>query len=170
MFLIVWVGFIVMMGIGIYGLLIVRFYCCFGVWVILFVGIIICVVSLVVIFKVINFYLMYLIYGLLFGFGFGGIYLVIYIVVLRYFKKWCFFSLGFIVMGFGGGMFIMSLVVYELFVRFGWRGIFLVMVGIVFVICILVFVYKLIELDFDMKEENSDLVKGDKFWDVKIFE
>lgn len=73
-------------------------------------------------------------------------------------------------MGPGGGMFIMSPVVHELFVRFGWRGTFLAMAGIVSVTCISAFVYKPIEPDSDVKEENSDSAKGDKFWDVKILQ
>lgn len=119
MFLTAWVGSIAMMGIGIYGPLIARLYRRFGARAISFVGTIICAVSLAVTSKVTNLYLMYLTYGLLFGFGSGGIYLVTYIVVPRYFKKWRSLSLGLIAMGPGGGMFIMSPVVHELFVRFG---------------------------------------------------
>ncbi|XP_058949438.2 monocarboxylate transporter 4 [Pocillopora verrucosa] len=165
-----WVGSIAMMGIGIYGPLIARLYRRFGARAISFVGTIICAVSLAVTSKVTNLYLMYLTYGLLFGFGSGGIYLVTYIVVPRYFKKWRSLSLGLIAMGPGGGMFIMSPVVHELFVRFGWRGTFLAMAGIVSVTCISAFVYKPIEPDSDVKEENSDSAKSDKFWDVKILQ
>lgn len=96
---------------------------------------------------------MYFIYGFLFSFGFCGVFILIYIMVFKYFIKWCLFSLGFIVMGFGGGLFIMSLIVYEFFKVFGWRGIFLVMVGIVVVISVLVFVYKLI-VEFSKMELN----------------
>lgn len=94
MFLTAWVGSIAMMGIGIYGPLIARLYRRFGARAISFVGTIICAVSLAVTSKVTNLYLMYLTYGLLFGFGSGGIYLVTYIVVPRYFKKWRSLSLG----------------------------------------------------------------------------
>lgn len=163
-----WVGSIAMMGIGIYGPLIARLYHRFGARVVSFVGALICVFSLAVTSKVTNLYLMYLTYGLLFGFGSGGIYLVTYIVVPRYFIKWRSLSLGLIAMGPGGGMFIMSPVVHELFVRFGWRGTFLAMAGIVSVTCILALVYKPIMIDSDVEDENSESAKDDKFWDVTI--
>lgn len=74
----------------------------------IFFGLFICVIFLLVILKVLNFYIMFVMYGGFFGFGLCGVVMIMYIVVLRYFMKWCFMSLGLIVMGFGGGLFIMS--------------------------------------------------------------
>ena len=157
-----------MMGIGIYGPLIARLYHRFGARIVSFFGALICVVSLIITSKASNLYVMYLTFGLFFGIGSGGIYLVTYIVVPRYFMKWRSLSLGLIAMGPGGGMFIMSPVVHELFVRFGWRGTFLAMAGFVSITCILAFVYQPIMLDSDWKDVNSDSLKEKKFWDISI--
>lgn len=111
---------------------------------------------------------MYLTYGALFGFGSCGIYLVTYIAMPRYFMKWRSLSLGLIAMGPGGGLFVMSPIVQALFERFGWRGTFLAMAGIVSLTCILAFVYRPIKLDSDRVELNINQKQDNKFWDTSI--
>ena len=111
---------------------------------------------------------MYLTYGALFGFGSCGVYLVTYIAMPRYFMKWRSLSLGLIAMGPGGGLFVMSPIVQALFERFGWRGTFLAMAGIVSLTCILAFVYRPIKLDSDRVELNINQKQENKFWDTSI--
>ena len=164
-----WVGSIAMMGIGIYGPLIGRLYHRFGARVVSFFGSIICAASLIATSKTSNLYVMYLTYGALFGFGSCGIFLVTYIAMPRYFMKWRSLSLGLIAMGPGGGLFVMSPIVQALFERFGWRGTFLAMAGIVSLTCILAFVYRPIKVDSaDRVGSNINQKQDNKFWDTSI--
>ena len=156
-----------MVGIGLYGPLIGNLYHRFGARIVTFSGTIICVVSLIVTSKASNLYMMYFTYGALFSLGSGGVFLLTYIMVPRYFMKWRSLSIGLIAMGPGGGLFIMSPIVHELFERFGWRGTFLSMAGIVFITSSMAFVYQPIT-ESDGKELNSEQKQDRKFWDISI--
>ncbi|KAJ7335982.1 hypothetical protein OS493_013348 [Desmophyllum pertusum] len=160
-----WVGSIAMVGVGLYGPFIGILYHRFGARIVTFCGSIICVVSLIATSKASNLYVMYVTYGALFSFGSGCIFLVTYIVVPKYFMKWRSLSLGLIAMGPGGGLFIMSPIVHALFEKYGWRGTFLSMAGIVSITCILVFVYRPIVLDSEL---NINRKQDKKFWDISI--
>jgi len=163
------VGSIAMMGIGIYGPFIGKLYYRFGARIVAFTGSIICVASLIATSKASNLYVMFVTYGVLFGFGSCGIYIITYVAVPRYFMKWRSLSLGLIAMGPGGGLFVMSPLVQVLFERFGWRGTFLAMAGIVSVTCLMALVYRPIVLESDKVEPNGDRKDNKKFWDVAVF-
>ena len=154
-----------MMGIGLYGPLIGRLYHRFGARIVAFSGSIICVVSLVATSQASNLCVIYVTYGALFSFGSGGIFIVTFIVVPKYFMKWRSLSLGLIAMGPGGGLFIMSPIVHALFEKYGWRGTFLSMAGIVSITCILAFVYRPIVSDSEL---NINQKQYEKFWDISI--
>ena len=157
------------MGIGIYGPFIGKLYYRFGARIVAFAGSIICVASLIATSKASNLYVMFVTYGVLFGFGSCGIFIITYVAVPRYFMKWRSLSLGLIAMGPGGGLFVMSPLVQVLFERFGWRGTFLAMAGLVSVTCLMALVYRPIVLESDKVEPNGDRKGNKKFWDVAVF-
>ena len=88
--------------------------------------------------------------------------------VPRYFVRWRSLSLGLIAMGPGGGLFIMSPIVQALFERFGWRGTFLAMAGIISLACVMALVYRPISLESDKVELHSNSKADSKFWDFSI--
>ena len=163
-FSVAWVGSIAMVGNGLYAPVIGKLYNRFGARTVAFAGSVICVVSLIATAKVSNLYIMFITYGALFGFGSCGVFIITYIAVPRYFKKWRSLSLGLIAMGPGGGVFIMSPLVQELFETFGWRGTFLCMAGIISVTCFMAFVYQPIVLE----SEKLELKDDKKFWDISL--
>lgn len=160
-----WIGSIAMMGIGLYGPLIGKLHHRFGARIVAFAGSIICVTSLIATAKASNLYVMLITYGALFGLGSCGIFIITYIEVPRYFNKWRSLSLGLIAMGPGGGLFVMSPLVQVLFERFGWRGTFFAMAGIVSVTCVMALVYQPIILESDKLKLKGN---GKRFWDIKI--
>lgn len=162
-----WVGSIAMMGVGLFGPLVGNLYHRLGARIVTFSGTIICAASLIVTSKVTSLYVMYFTYGFLFSFGSCGVFILTYIMVPKYFTKWRSLSLGLIAMGPGGGLFIMSPIVHELFKAFGWRGTFSAMAGIVVVTSALAFVYKPIAESSKM-ELNSQQKENNKFWDISI--
>ena len=153
-----------MTGVGLYAPIIGKLYNRFGARSVAFVGSIICVVSLIATAKVSNLYIMFITYGALFGFGSCGVFIVTYIAVPRYFNKWRSLALGLIAMGPGGGLFVISPLVQELFEKFGWRGTFLAMAGVISVTCLMAFVYQPIILE----SEKLELKDVKKFWDISI--
>lgn len=163
-----WVGSLAMMGIGVFGPIIGKLYHRFGARVVTFAGSLICVIASIATAKASNLYIMFVTYGILFGFGSCGIFLVTYIAVPRYFIKWRSVSLGLIAMGPGGGLFVMSPLVQVLYEKFGWRGTFLAMGGIIAVTCILALVYQPI-MELEKEGLNENIIEDKKFWDVSIF-
>ena len=157
-----------MVGMGLYGPLIGRLYHRFGARIVTFFGSIICVASLIATSEASNLYIMYVTYGALFSFGTAGIFLVTFLEVPKYFMKWRSLSLGLIAMGPGGGLFIMSPIVHALLEKYGWRGTFLSMAGIVSITCILAFIYRPIVSDSDREQQNVNRKQGKKFWDISI--
>ena len=157
-----------MMGIGVFGPIIGKLYHRFGARVVTFAGSLICVIASIATAKASNLYIMFVTYGILFGFGSCGIFLVTYIAVPRYFIKWRSLSLGLIAMGPGGGLFVMSPLVQVLYEKFGWRGTFLAMGGIIAVTCILALVYQPI-MELEKEGLNENIIEDKKFWDVSIF-
>lgn len=162
-----WVGSIAMMGVGLFGPLVGNLYHRLGARIVTLSGTLICVASLIVTSKVTNLYVMYFTYGFLFSFGSCGVFILTYIMVPKYFTKWRSLSLGLIAMGPGGGLFIMSPIVHELFKAFGWRGTFLSMAGIVFLTSVLAFVYKP-TVESGKMDLNSQQKENKKFWDISI--
>lgn len=163
-----WIGSIAMAGVGLYGPIIGKVYHRFGARTVAFLGSIICVISLIATSQAPNLYVMLATYGVLFGFGSCSVYMITFMAVPRYFVRWRSLSLGLIAMGPGGGLFIMSPIVQALFERFGWRGTFLAMAGVVSLACVMAFVYRPITLESDKVELHSDSKTDNKFWDFSI--
>lgn len=100
-----------MVGMGVYSMLVVKVFNCIGFFKIVIVGIFISMVVFLVMLYGISIYFIMISYGIVFGFGFCFVFLFLYLVMFRYFIKRCLLVLGFVVIGFGGGLFVMSFVV-----------------------------------------------------------
>lgn len=79
--------------------------------------------------------MIYLIYSIIFVFGGCCIYISVFVIVFKYFLKYCLLVIGMIVVGFGVGIFVMSFILVCFIEEFGWCGVFFVMVGIIVFVC-----------------------------------
>lgn len=101
--------------------------------------------------------MMYFMFGFVFGFGSCCIFFVVLIIMFRYFIKRCFLVVGFVLMGFGGGLIVMSFIIEVFLSVIIWRVIFLVMVGMLLLICILFCLFVMV-IGNDIEEYIKDIL------------
>ena len=161
-----WIGSTAMMGVGIFGPLAGKLYHRFGARIVSIIGALICVASLIATSKAPNVNIMFLTYGVLYGVGSSFVFITVYLIVPRYFRKWRSLSLGLIAMGPGGGLFIMSPIVQAFLEHLGWRGAFFAMAGVIFVVCMVCCTFRPIRLAIDDVGYSQE--PSHNFWDISI--
>ena len=82
-------------------------------------------------------FVMYLAYSVIFGFGACCVYTAVFVIVPRYFRKRRSLATGMIASGPGAGTFVMSPILALSIEELGWRGAFLVMAGLLSIVCVL---------------------------------
>lgn len=80
---------------------------------------------------------MYLAYSVIFGFGACCVYTAVFVIVPKYFRKRRSLATGMIASGPGAGTFVMSPILALSIEELGWRGAFLVMAGLLSIVCVL---------------------------------
>lgn len=82
-------------------------------------------------------FVMYLAYSVIFGFGACCVYTAVFVIVPEYFRKRRSLATGMIASGPGAGTFVMSPILALSIEELGWRGAFLVMAGLLSIVCVL---------------------------------
>ena len=109
----------------------------FGPRVVSIVGALVSVVGLVSTSQAQSLYVIYFTYSILFAFGGCCTYTAVFVIVPKYSLKRRSLATGMIASGPGAGTFVMSPILALAIERLGWRGAFIVMAGIVALICVL---------------------------------
>lgn len=106
-FIVVWVSFFVVFIYYLFFFFGIVVSECYGCWVVVLFGILVCLIGLLSFFFVISFLMLYVIYSLLWGMGVFLVYFVDLLIFIKYFKvRFCFVN-GIMVFGgvIGGSVF-----------------------------------------------------------------
>lgn len=106
-FIVVWVSFFVVFIYYLFFFFGIVISECYGCWVVVLFGILVCLIGLLSFFFVISFLMLYVIYSLLWGMGVFLVYFVDLLIFIKYFKvRFCFVN-GIMVFGgvIGGSVF-----------------------------------------------------------------
>lgn len=109
----------------------------FGPRVVSIMGALVSVVGLVSTSQAQSLYVMFFTYSILFAFGGCCTYTAVFVIVPKYFLQRRSLATGMIASGPGAGTLMMSPILALSIEGLGWRGAFLVMAGIVAIICVL---------------------------------
>ena len=82
-------------------------------------------------------FIMYITYSIIFAFGGCCVYTAVFVIVPKYFLKRRSLATGMIASGPGAGTFVMSPILALSIGELGWRGAFIVMAGLVAIVCAL---------------------------------
>lgn len=157
-----------MTGTGVYSMLVVKVYNRFGPLKTVITGTLISMGALFVTSQGTSIYFIMISYGVVFGIGSCFVYLPLYLTMPRYFTKRRSLALGLVATGPGGGLFVMSPVMQALVDALDWLRTFMVLGGIVFIICPLLCVFLRIP-DDNAKQQNAPNENNGKLCDFSAF-
>lgn len=109
----------------------------FGPRVVTIIGALVAAIGLISTSQAQSLFVMYFTYSIIFAFGGCCVYTAVFVIVPKYFLKRRSLATGMIASGPGAGTFVMSPILALSIEGLGWRGAFIVMAGLVAIVCVL---------------------------------